>query len=74
MRSRRNVTLTPIGMSSRSLKVAIDCLARITTGCWPVIAVRSPTAASIFLASCTASPTPMLTTILSSRGTCIGFS
>ena len=73
MRCARSVTLTPIGMFWRNLKVAIECLARITTGCCPVIAVRSPTAASIFFASCTASPTPMLTTILSRRGTCIGF-
>jgi hypothetical protein len=38
MRSRRSVTLAPIGMPSRSLKVAIAFLARVTTGFWPVIA------------------------------------
>src|SRR5580704_11346435 len=73
IRSRRKVTLHPIGMPSRSLKVAIDRFALVTTGCWPVIAVKSAAAASAFLLSCTASPTPILTTIFSRRGTCIGF-
>ena len=43
----------------------------VTTGFWPVIAVRSPMAASIFLMSLTVSPTPMFTTIFSRRGTCM---
>ncbi len=48
-------------------------LARVTTGFWPVIVVRSPTAASSAFALAMASPRPMLTTILSSRGICIEF-
>ena len=60
MRSRRSVTLAPIAMPSRSLKVAIDLRDLVTTGFWPVIAVRSATAPSTALRSLTASPTPML--------------
>ena len=37
MRSRRSVTLQPIGRFSRSLKVAIDFLAWVMTGFWPVM-------------------------------------
>ena len=55
------------------LEVAIDLRDLVTTGFWPAIAVRSATAPSMFLLSLTASPTPMLMTILSSFGTCIGF-
>ena len=73
MRSRRSVTLEPIGMPSRSLKVAIELRDLVTTGFWPVIAVRSATAPSTALRSLTASPTPMLMTILSSFGTSKGF-
>ena len=54
MRSRRSVTLQPIGMPSRSLKPAIDFLARVITGFWPAISAISPTAASTFLRSCEA--------------------
>src|SRR5579883_2691448 len=63
----------PIGRFSRSLKVAMDFFARVTTGFWPVMAASSLAAASTFLTSCTASPTPMLTTIFSRRGTSSGF-
>ena len=73
MRSRRSVTLAPIAMPSRSLKVAIDLRDLVTTGFWPVIAVRSATAPSTALRSLTASPTPMLMTILSSFGTSKAF-
>ena len=65
--------MQPIAMPSRSLKPAIDFLARVTTGFWPAIKVMSPTAASTFLRSPVPSPTPMLRTTLVSRGTCIGF-
>ena len=41
MRSPRRVTLAPIALPSRSLKPAIDFLARVTIGFWPVILVRS---------------------------------
>jgi hypothetical protein len=47
-------------------------LARVTIGFWPVIVVRSPTAASSALALAIASPRPMLTTTLSTRGICMG--
>ena len=58
-------------MPSLSLNWAIDFLARVTDGFWPVITDRSLTAPSMSLASLAASPTPMLTTILDSPGTCI---
>ena len=69
MRSRRRVTLQPIGMPSRSLNWAIDFLALVITGFWPAIACISAAAVSTFFLSWVASPTPMLMTILSSRGT-----
>ena len=50
MRSPRSVTLTPIALPVRSRNWAIERRARVTTGFWPVIGVRSPTAASIALA------------------------
>ena len=37
MRSRRKVTMQPIGTPSRSLKFAIAFFARVTTGFCPVI-------------------------------------
>ena len=73
MRSRRSVTLQPIGMPSRSLKFATDLRARHTAGFCPLIRVSSLIAACNFFWSWVASPTPMLSTILSSRGICIGF-
>ena len=48
-------------------------LARVTIGFWPVIVVRSPTAASSALAFAIASPRPMLTMTFSRRGISIGF-
>ena len=71
MRSLRSVTLAPTTMPSRTLKVAIDSLAFVATGFWPVICAKSFIAAWAFLESATASPIPMLTTILSRRGICI---
>ena len=50
MRSPRSVTLAPIGMFSRILKVAIDLRARVMTGFWPAISVRSLAAAVDLLA------------------------
>ena len=72
IRSPRNVALAPIGMPSRSLNWAIDTRAFWISGFWPVIRVRSRTAPSISLESRAATPTPMLTTILTRPGTCIG--
>ena len=40
MRSRRSVTITPIVWPSRSLKIAIAFLARVTTGFCPVMALQ----------------------------------
>ena len=37
MRSPRRVTLAPMALPSRSLKPAIDFLALVTSGFWPVI-------------------------------------
>ena len=73
MRSRRSVTLQPIGMPSRSLNCAIDFFALVITGFWPAISSISAAAVSTFFLSWVASPTPMLMTILSSRGTSIRF-
>ena len=73
MRVRRSVTLVPIGRPSRILKPAIAFLATVFTGFCPAISVSSATAASSFFWSPAASPTPMLMTIFSRRGTCIGF-
>ena len=71
IRSPRRVTFAPIGMPSRSLNCAMDLRAFCTSGFWPVIAVRSRTAPSISFASRAASPTPMLTTTLTTPGTCM---
>ena len=58
---------------SRNFQVAIDFLESVITGFWPVMDARSLAAASVFFASTVASPTPMLMTILSSRGTAKAF-
>ena len=71
IRSPRRVTLAPMGISSRSLKLATDFLALVMMAFWPVILVRSPTTASSTLEFSRASPQPQLTTILSSLGICM---
>ena len=71
MRTPRSVTMQPMGTSSRILKPAIAFFDLVTTGFWPAILVRSPTALSITFLSETASLTPMLSVILVMRGTCI---
>ncbi len=73
MRSLRRVTLAPMTMPSRSLKPAMEVRALVGRGFWPVMAARSFIADCVFLESATASPMPMLTTILSSLGICISF-
>ena len=65
--------MAPIGMPSRSLKLEMAFFARVTTGFCPAMAVSSSTADSITFGFCTASPTPMLRTIFSRRGTAIRF-
>ena len=72
MRCPRSVTFAPIGIPVRNRNWAIDRLAFVTIGFWPVIRVRSPTAASRALAFWIASPRPMLTTTFWRRGVCIG--
>jgi hypothetical protein len=66
------VTFAPIVLPVRRRNWAIERLAFVTMGFWPVIVVRSPTAASSALALVRASPRPMFTTILLTFGTCIG--
>ena len=72
MRARRRVTATPTGISSRTLKLAIDFLARRTLGRWPAIVASCSVAASSILVFCLASPTPMLRVIFSRVGAAIG--
>ena len=67
----RRVTLAPMGMPSRSLKLATDFLALVMTAFWPVMVVRSFTTASSTLAFSRASLQPTLTTIFSRRGICM---
>ena len=71
MRSPRRVTFAPMGIPSRSLKLATDFLALVMMAFWPVILVRSPTTASRTLELSRASPQPQLTTILSILGICM---
>ncbi len=73
MRGPRSVTLHPMGEFSRSLKLAMDFFARVTTGFWPAMAPRSAVAKSSTFGFSLPSPTPMLITIFSSRGTWNGF-
>jgi hypothetical protein len=61
----------PIGKPARTLKVAIDLRALVTTGFWPAILIKSPTALSSTFLSPVASPTPILRVIFWMRGTCI---
>ena len=58
---------------SKKMDVAADLRARMMTGFCPAIRAISSAATSIFLLSWAASPTPMLTTILTMRGISIGF-
>ena len=73
MRLPRSVTMTPIGMPSRRRKFAIDFLARVMTGFWPVIVAMSAEAESSARAFSRASPRPMFSMIFCRRGTSIGF-
>src|SRR5579875_1169809 len=73
IRAPRSVTIAPMGVPSRSLKLEIALRARVTTGRCPVIAASSSTAESSTFGFCVASPSPMLSTIFSSRGTASGF-
>src|SRR5262245_31651744 len=73
IRVLRRVTLQPIGWFSRSLKFEIALRDFVITAFWPAISARSAAAESTFLRSATPSPTPILSTTLSSTGTCMGF-
>jgi nitrate reductase NapE component len=57
------VTFAPIVLPVRRRNWAIERFAFVTIGFWPVIVVRSPSAASSAFALVSASPRPMLTTI-----------
>ena len=61
--------MQPIGCISRILKPAMAFFDLVTTGFWPAILVRSPTALSMTFLSATASLTPMFSVILVMRGT-----
>ena len=63
------MTRAPIGMPSRSLKLAIDFRALRTCARWPAIIVSSSIAPSSAFVSVFASPTPMLSVIFETRGT-----
>ena len=65
--------MTPIGIPLRTLNCAIDFLARRTTGFWPVMRPSSSEPVSTILTFWVASPSPMLTTILSILGTAMTF-
>ena len=58
-------------MSLRTLKFAMDFLAFVRTGLRPVICVISCAAESRSFLFTMASPRPVLTTILDSRGICM---
>src|ERR1700722_15067347 len=67
--SPRSVTAQPIGMPLRILKLAIDFLARVITGFWPLIWPSSTAAVLSSLAFWLASPRPMLSVTFCSLGT-----
>ena len=67
------MTLTPTGIPWRTLKAAIDFVARLVTGRWPVMRASSSVATSMSLTFCVASPRPMFTTTFSIFGTAITF-
>ena len=69
IRAPRSVTRAPTGIPSRSLKLAIDFVARRTCARWPEITVSSSIAASSAFASVFASPTPMFRVTFVTRGT-----
>ena len=73
MRSPRRVTLAPTFMPERTLKLAMDFLALVTSGFWPEMVESSVTASSRALELSLQSPRPMLITIFSSRGISITF-
>src|SRR5258707_2893839 len=73
MRSPRSVTAQPMGIPLRILKFAMDFLARLMMGSWPVIWPISTAAVSSSFAFWLASPRPMLTVTFFSLGTAIMF-
>ncbi len=60
-------------MPLRTLNAAIDFFARRVTGFWPVMRASSSAPVSMSLAFDVASPSPMLTTTFSIRGTAMTF-
>ena len=73
IRAPRSVTETPTGMPSRTLNEAMDLRARRTFGSWPEITPSCSVAASRICVEVFASPMPMFSVALDSRGTSIGF-
>src|SRR5258708_12355798 len=71
--SPRRVAIVTMALPSRSLKLAMDFLALVMIGFWPVICESSSTAVSRILAFEMASPMPMFRTTFSILGTAIGF-
>ena len=67
----RRVTMAPTSMALRTLKVAMDFFAFVRTGLRPVIWLISAVAESRSFLFTMASPRPMLTMILESRGICM---
>src|SRR5512137_915626 len=65
--------MAPMLWPWRSLKLAMDLRALVTTGFCPVMAESCSSEASRILPFWMASPSPMFTTTLSSRGACMGF-
>jgi hypothetical protein len=63
------VTVTPTGIPSRKLKLAIDLRARVTIAFCPVIMPSSFTTLSSNFWFFPASPIPQFTTTLLTRGT-----
>ena len=64
----RSVTRQPISLPSRRRKPLTAILALVICGFWPVICASCSAACSMRFLSCSALPTPMLTTIFCSRG------
>ena len=65
--------MQPTVIPALSLKPATDLRALMICAFWPVIIARSLAAASTDFTLVVPSPTPMFTTILTRRGTCILF-
>ena len=68
---RKKAELAAADLSLIAGQKAIVTYSRVAIGFWPAINARSAAASSAFLRSLTASPTPILSTTFSRRGTCM---